>query len=80
MNVPLVIFGSSMSDQDRHLTEALSANPKRPVAVSMRPGRRQDLRERQSDIYGRLEAEPLVFFDATTHPLGADAIAGPAAS
>jgi hypothetical protein len=33
---------------------------------------RQELRREQAEIYGRLEASPLIFFDATTHPLGAE--------
>jgi hypothetical protein len=68
---PVVVFGSSLGNQDRHLTEALNANPGRPVAVSMMPCRKQLLREQQSEIYGRVLATPLLFFDATTHPLGA---------
>jgi hypothetical protein len=67
---PLVVFGSSFGDQDRHITDALSAHPDRAVAVSMMPGLKDELRARQRDIYGRLEADPLLFFDATTHPLG----------
>jgi len=67
---PVVVFGSSLSEHDAHLTDALSRNPNRPVAVSMLPGPRKDLRVRQADIYGRLEAESLLFFDARTHPLG----------
>lgn len=75
MDVPLVVFGSSLGVQDRHLAEALSSHPDRPIAVSMRPGRRKELREQQSDIFGRVEAKPLIFFDSTTHPLGADSLA-----
>jgi hypothetical protein len=41
----------------------------------MRPGPKRDLAIRQADIYGRLEAERLMFFDATTHPLGQPSIA-----
>jgi hypothetical protein len=76
---PVVVFGSSLGDQDRHLTEALSANPNRPVAVSMMPGSKQALRARQADVFGRVEAAPILFFDATTHPLGAAGLAVPAA-
>jgi Domain of unknown function (DUF4917) len=75
LDTPLVVFGSSFGEQDRHLTNALSAHPDRPVAVSMRPGPENDLRPRQREIYGRLEAQPLLFFDATTHPLGSSGLA-----
>jgi hypothetical protein len=40
------------------------------VAVSMLPGSRRDLASAQLEIYGRLKAEQLLFYDATTHPLG----------
>jgi hypothetical protein len=75
LNVPLVVFGSSFGEQDRHLADALSVNPDRPVAVSMTPGGKRDLRAKQGDLFGRIEAQPLLFFDATTHPLGADDLA-----
>ncbi|HEU4706161.1 MAG TPA: DUF4917 family protein [Solirubrobacterales bacterium] len=67
---PVVVFGSSLSEHDAHLAEALSEHPDRPVAVSMLPGPPERLLAQQSDIYGRLKANPLLFFDATTHPLG----------
>jgi Domain of unknown function (DUF4917) len=72
---PLVIFGCSLGPQDEHLVEALNVHTDRPIAVSMRPGRQQDLRRKQREVYGRLEAEQLYFFDATTHPLGAGDLA-----
>lgn len=71
---PTVVFGSSLSEQDRHLADALSTNPDRPVAISMRPAPRRELAAKQIEIYGRLEVDSLVFFDATTHPLGAPAL------
>ncbi len=73
--LPMVVFGSSLSEQDRHLADALNEHPERPVAVSLRPGPKRDLAVRQADLYGRLEAEQLMFFDATTHPLGMVGIA-----
>jgi hypothetical protein len=71
---PLVVFGSSLSQHDAHLAEALSENPDRPVAVSMLPGPEEELLPLQVDIYGRLKAKPLLFFDASTHPLGDQAL------
>jgi Domain of unknown function (DUF4917) len=76
-DLPVVVFGSELSQHDKHLVEALSRNPDRAVAVSMLPGPKKALRARQADIYGRLDAEPLLFFDATTHPLGNPALAVP---
>lgn len=69
-DLPVVAFGSSLSEHDAHLAEALSEHPERPVAISMLPADRKRLLAQQVDISGRLEARPLLFYDATTHPLG----------
>jgi hypothetical protein len=69
-DLPTVVFGSSLSPQDQHLVDALNENPQRPVAVALLPASRRELASRQADIYGRLQAETLLFFDSTTHPLG----------
>jgi hypothetical protein len=76
-DLPVVVFGSRLSQGDQHLVDALNQYPDRAVAVSMRPGTRSELRTRQSDIYGRLQTEPLLFFDATTYPLGAADLRAP---
>jgi hypothetical protein len=72
------VFGSGLSEHDAHLTDALSRNPDRPVAVSMMPGPQPELRMKQAEIYGRLNAQPLLFFDASTHPLGSSNLTAPA--
>jgi hypothetical protein len=77
MNLPLVVFGSSLGDEDRHLIDALNENPDRPIAISMHPRTRRELRERQGRIFGQLETEDLIFFDSTTHPLGASNLRAP---
>jgi hypothetical protein len=69
--LPLVVFGSSLGPQDRHLVAAINAHPERPVAVSVKAG--LDRRERfalEAQIRGRLETRRLLFFDCATHPLG----------
>ncbi len=78
-DLPVVVFGSGLSQHDAHLAEALSENPDRAVAVSMLPGPQDELLAKQVDIYGRLKAKPLLFFDATTHPLGDVALTVPPA-
>jgi hypothetical protein len=66
-----VVFGSALGAEDAHITDALSDTPGRALAVSMLPGGTKAERlAKQMDIYGRVEAEELLFFDATTHPLG----------
>ena len=67
---PLVVFGSRLSPEDQHLVDALNEHPSRPVAVSVYPGTKREVGAKQRDIFARLEADPLLFFDSTTHPLG----------
>lgn len=72
--LPLVIFGHSLSDEDQHLVDALNVQPRRPIAVSMRPKTRLVNRRRQAEIRRGLASEDLFFYDATTHPLGEAAL------
>jgi hypothetical protein len=67
---PLAVFGHSLSEQDRHLIDAINENPDRPVAISMVRKGKKELREQQSEIWGKLHTEDVVFYDASTHPLG----------
>lgn len=70
IELPLVVFGSSLGAHDDHLVDAVNEHPQRAVAVSQLPGARRFLAAQQADIYARLETDELWFFDATTHPLG----------
>jgi hypothetical protein len=70
VELPMVVFGCSLSEQDDHLLAALNEHPARTVAVSLRPGNKRALAARQAEIYARLNAEEVRFFDATSHPLG----------
>jgi Domain of unknown function (DUF4917) len=74
LDLPVVVFGSSLSAEDSHLVDALNEHPRRPVAVSMYPKPRRELREEQGRIFGRLQTNHLLFFDSTTHPLGDSAL------
>lgn len=71
---PLVVFGHSLSSQDRHLIDAINANPDRPVAISMMPKAKSRLREQKAEIWGKLRSSEVLFFDATTHPLGSSGL------
>lgn len=77
MDLPLVVFGSSLGRQDDHLVEAIGEHPQRPLAISMRAGPTAELLARQSEIFLRLGAERIYFYDAATHPLGAPGLAAP---
>ena len=69
-DLPLVVFGSDLGEQDQHLADALNRNPKRPIAVSVHTGGRtqKEIRDAKKKVRAGLDA-PLFFFDASTHPL-----------
>lgn len=67
---PIVVFGHSLSEQDRHLVDALNEHRDRPVAVSIRSGTTRKTRREQHRIASLLDSGPIYFFDAATHPLG----------
>jgi hypothetical protein len=76
--LPLVVFGSELGEQDQHLVEALNRNPDRPIAVSIfKEGKgKNEIRAIKASLRSGLNADPLVFFDAATHPLGLPALSG----
>lgn len=69
-DLPLVVFGSGLGEQDQHLVDALNRNPSRPIAVSIRKEGRteKEIRDAKKKIRGGLDG-PLFFFDSSTHPL-----------
>jgi hypothetical protein len=74
IELPLVVFGSSLGAQDDHLLDAINEHPRRAVAISLLPKTRRAVAAQQADIYARLETDDLRFFDATTHPLGGSSL------
>ncbi|MEN3281511.1 MAG: hypothetical protein V7607_2651 [Solirubrobacteraceae bacterium] len=74
---PLVVFGHSLSAQDRHLIDAINEFPDRPVAVSIVPDRRSRVRSEQAHARAVLETARLYFYDSTTHRLGAKRLRAP---
>jgi hypothetical protein len=77
-DLPLVVFGSDLGEQDQHLVEALNRNPERPIAVSIRKeGKsKKEIRAVKAILRGSLDADPLVFFDSESHPLGLPSLSG----
>lgn len=69
-DLPLVVFGSGLGEQDQHLVDALNRNPSRPIAVSIRRDGRseEEIRAEKRKIRAGLDA-PIFFFDSSTHPL-----------
>lgn len=70
----LVIFGSSLGEQDRHLVDAINENRKRPIAVSVHARTKREVARVKNEVYERLEPETLLFFDSRTHPLGSPSL------
>jgi hypothetical protein len=68
----LVIFGHSLSEQDDHLVKPMKSWSGNPVAISIRPSDNEDKIIQQKDhLRSRLSPmKDIVFFDASTHPLG----------
>jgi hypothetical protein len=71
VDLPIVVFGSSLGPHDAHLLEALNEHRERPVAISMLPGTEREVIARKGELFGRLHSEEVFFFDASSHPLGA---------
>ncbi len=68
-DLPFVVFGASLGEQDSHLVDALNEH-ERPIAIAMVRDRVGNVRTRQRQTYARLNSEDVRFFDAATHPLG----------
>jgi hypothetical protein len=68
---PTVVFGQSLSDQDRHVVEALASGPTKRMALSMYPTRDQRaVIAEKARILQALGRHKVEFFDSTTHPVG----------
>jgi len=69
---PLVVFGHSLGDSDKHLVDAIGQHKGRPVAVSMRAT--GNIRQKKAALVEALPNAQLHFYDAVSHPLGAAAL------
>lgn len=65
---PLVVFGHSLGETDRHIVDAIGAHADRPIAVSIRA--EGNIRQKKAALVKALPNAELSFFDAATHPLG----------
>lgn len=72
-DVPLVVFGHSLSRQDQHLVDVLRTR-RAPIAISMRQAPPADVSATKAGYQNRLRNQQLLFFDAATHPLGDPAL------
>lgn len=68
---PLCVFGHSLGDVDRHITAAIRQAGIRDIACSLRQGPRDTVVAKKAEIISRLPESNLIFYDASTHPLGA---------
>lgn len=69
-DAPLVVFGQSLGEQDRHLVDAINEHPQRAVAFALLDrGPDVNVAEKHR-VAGLLPNAELHFFDAATHRLG----------
>lgn len=73
---PLVVFGSALGDEDRHIVESINHNG-RMVAVSLMPGDGETVKAKKAAVLQNLPRPDVRFFDATTYPLGLPGLAVP---
>lgn len=66
---PLVVFGHSLGESDKHIVDAVRVHKGRTIAVSLQAT--GDIREKKAGLIQRLPDAILHFYDAATHPLGA---------
>jgi len=72
---PLCIFGSALSESDRHIVDAINGAQVEVAAVSLQPTRNGDIiKAKKANIFQLLPNVDLHFFDSTTHPLGDPAL------
>lgn len=75
---PLVVFGQSLGEQDRHLVKALRRHPERVFAVSVRRHPNDErVIARKAEVLAALPNREVWFFSAQTHPLGAPELRAP---
>ena len=66
----LVVFGHSLGETDEHLVRAMRNWRNRRIAVSLLPAEPRHIVARKAALHERLPNADLLFFDASTHPLG----------
>jgi hypothetical protein len=66
---PLVIFGHSLGNSDRHLVDAIASHNSRPIAVALQAI--GNIRQEKASVIRSLPDSKIYFYDAATHPLGA---------
>jgi hypothetical protein len=56
---------------DKHIVQALMQAKIRDIAISVRPGQADAVIRKKANAVRKLPEAHLLFYDATTHPLGA---------
>jgi len=67
---PLVIFGHSLGAGDGHLISAIRQQSSKRIAISIVPGDERQIVEMKAHYTHYLPEFELLFFDASSHPLG----------
>ncbi|MBK8246519.1 MAG: DUF4917 family protein [Gemmatimonadetes bacterium] len=67
---PIVVFGHSLGDVDRHIVDLLAKKRDRLIAISVYPSEKENIVKTKAFCRQRLPNADLHFFDSTSHPLG----------
>lgn len=68
----LVVFGHSLGDHDAHLLTAMSRREGREIAIGLVPDTEERTIFQKARLMEKLPEAELLFYDSTTHPLGAE--------
>ena len=68
----LVVFGHSLGDHDEHLLTAMSRREGREIAIGLVPDTEKRTIFQKARLMEKLRKAELLFYDSTTHPLGAE--------
>jgi hypothetical protein len=67
---PLVIFGCSLGENDKHLINAINNWQSRKLAIAIFRQTDEDVIKQKAHYFQLFKNPDITFFDATTHPLG----------
>lgn len=67
---PLVIFGHSLGESDKHIRNAIDLTPGRKIAVSVSRPDAREIIKRKAKVRQYFPGAEIEFFDSRTHPLG----------
>jgi hypothetical protein len=74
---PLVVFGQTLGDSDRHLIKAILRHPRRDIAFGIYTTKQRSVNLQRAQVENHFPHANIAFFDSRTHPLGDPALRVP---